>query len=493
MINLAADQWLEGSAGVIRIVCPNCNSRLRGPDSYAGRAPRCPVCKKHAPAPRTAPPPDIPNDILEEASKPEAEAPKAKARPRPATRRRSRSWTPRWRGAITTAVAVLVVACAAVYVIALVKGKIRERRAQDAYAQIKPDLDELMGMKAAAERLVGEKKYAEAKQAYENALSKTRALRNTAKDLRAPLGESETAKKLDNIMSQLDGMQKSIGRALESDAIRLGSKGYKEYEGQWYELDEWHRLMDYVKYQGEWLTRDEYHRRLGYVKYEGKWYSKRDYEKLKAEEEARRKREEAEAKERAEEYKKRLGAIEAEKKRLAEEKRRKEELKREKYPPDAESWIVDDFEGEIAWSPEKWSRPLRARAVSKDDNRELVIVMAAGGSENCWACGKDIDVDMTSRDTITMDVFNEMDKKVKLSIALSTDNYYESQPKQISSGVNRGLSFPIRTSDFKFESGGEQLAGSVSQLSNVRRLTIVIYADEGGRIRVDNIAATRSK
>ena len=423
---------------MIRTICPNCKSRLKGPDTYTGKTPKCPACKTPVPPPAPAkaePRRDVPAEV----PKPKPEKPKRKARPA-AKHKPSRGRNLPWRNIIATSVAALVVIAAIVYVIAHVRKVGRLRQINSVYSEIRDPLSAILQLVKKADALVEpedaeQEQYAEAKEIYEDASNQAQELREEVRPKIEDLGKDAGAEKVFKAADELDNTLARIEKALKSDEIQLGSQGFKldGTTGEWVPKEEWYRRKGYIERNGEWFAPDEFYESLGYVERDGIWSA----------------------------------------------------------PEEAERVTIDDFEGENAWVRERWANDVRLVVVMRDDNRRLRMSLQPG-DKKYWACGRKLNLDLTSFDALQIDVFNEMNSEIKLAIAFITDDYYESQAIPIPPDISSGITFRIRTSDFKSPSTDWKHTTSVKRLDKVESLVLVVYAEGEGTVRVDNIRAIRS-
>jgi len=492
---------------MIRTVCPKCDTPLMAPDEYAGKTPRCPMCRTKVPAEKKLERPALIEEILA-AAPPSQPSPQLKVpagggvlerKTSAVLEKAVRAVEPAQPHGVSKQWWVTVASIAAVVLIGFVLIVYARRQAET--TRIRSVLDRvkmLQGNIAGHEKdgraALDKKAYSQAKDFYRRALDTAREAQSLLASLpqRADgpqAGEMETAREV------IERKVKELTAILNSDPIQKGSQGYLEFEGRWVPKEEYERLFaERMKaqgrelYEGEWLPFEEVQKRRGLVKYGEQWIPQEQYAAIMAQE-AERKRQEAERERQRQEAAARRRREMEEARRLAEEKRKaEEEEKARRFPPDKALWILEDFEAGNSFRAENWpnANPVTLEVVQREGSRMLHVATPGGGQEKI-AFSRPVAMDWSSRTQLTLDIESTATEAVRLAIAVETDTFYESRPRIIRPGVNKAVSFNLDAGDFKSVKTGWTHATAVNQRNYVVRLYFLVYYARKADFYVDNI------
>jgi len=507
---------------MIKRDCPTCESPLKAPDEYAGKTPRCPVCK--TPVPAVAPTPEpaaktpekpksVVDELLEDAAR-GGEPPKPTPVRREVSRRKPRQVAPKTAPAprrrpfpvgtvVVFALSLLAVTVAAIWAFQYVSDKARERRLAEIVGKVSRRTGDLeAGWRRAEEArekawtMANEKDtpetYDAARAGFVAARQEYEKIQQQAAQLQERLVEWSTTypdeSRLAEARKKVRELVQRVEAALDGKQMKLGprlGKDYVLFEGEWLTPEEKEkrfrkRMLELGMVQdektGEWITPAERNRRRGLVEFEGKWYPKDVAERLKAEAEAKA----AMAKKREEQ----LAAL---------EKKRREELLRRasRFQPDKPVWVLDDFEkGPARWRGMPWGHEVEVRSVKRGDTRQLLIKVRKTNADKV-AVGLRLGRDFSSRKTLTLEVENAGDRNAKIAVAFQTDAFYESQQQTLRVGKNV-LAFDLEAGNFKCEATGWVHKSPLKGRNRVRQIFLLIYRSvESQTFYVDNVLAKK--
>ncbi|NOZ22311.1 MAG: hypothetical protein GXP25_14620 [Planctomycetes bacterium] len=149
-------------------------------------------------------------------------------------------------------------------------------------------------------------------------------------------------------------------------------------------------------------------------------------------------------------------------------------------------WIVDDFEkGNNYWQVETWANPATLSIADGELKVEL-----SGGKQDKSAIARAASLDMSDRSKLMLDVRNNTKKDVKLAIAFMTggsNTFFETEPATVKPGTNKSISFDLKSEKFKSAATGWKHSAKLSDANAVKRVVILVYGDNKGEVRLDNI------
>jgi hypothetical protein len=236
----------------------------------------------------------------------------------------------------------------------------------------------------------------------------------------------------------------------------------------------------------QWMTDDEYKKAKGMVFYREQWYTKEEFDQIKKQEVAQQEREKkalADAKAREEAAKKRR---EDRDKQAAERKADRDR----KFPADAPRWLLDDFEdGDNPWKAQTWGNPCTTSVLSHKGSKRLQVAIERGLQDKA-AIGRPMDMDLSSRDRLTLDVDNQSKDVIQVAVAVQSDQWYESRVELVRVGESR-VQFNLRAGDFKSEATGWRHTTAAKNLDAVKSVYLLFYTKRDGLFYLDNVAAER--
>ena len=196
-------------------------------------------------------------------------------------------------------------------------------------------------------------------------------------------------------------------------------------------------------------------------------------------------------------------ASEAERRRLQAamrhaELRRRTQALLARYPRGAARWTLDDFEdGALAWAPREWGLPCKVTLVKKGGNTRLRVTVDKGDRDKV-GLERPIELDMSSRDRIALEVENAGKAPARLAIALKAqgrlgrDTWYESLPQALPGGKKTRLEFSLKTRTFKTQRAKWKHKVRAKRLEGVGYLYLLIYTRRPGVFYIDNVTAERA-
>jgi len=505
---------------MLQTICPKCDTPLKGPDEYVGKSPRCPECKSRVPAPEApaavataATPTELPkshedqllDELLSEVDqkqkgKPSTQAarkatePKhrpAAGKPAPVLQRKPRRSN--LAGLITVAVVAVVIVVAGLVMLHYFNAKRIERELVRAKDQITRDVGEITGLMREADKKLEAKHYTEAESAYQAARVRAATVSSRLGTLLAGVDDAEVKEPVLDAQARVKSLLSQIDSKLKSDELVYGKKGLVLHEGEWMTPEQKMEKLGktFRKEFNKYMTDTEYNEAKGLVLYRGEWLTPEQVEAIKKEEAARLAKREAELKAREEAERKKLEQLAAAKK--AREKRLQElaAKRAEQYPPDAQRWVLDDFEdGKCLWKVETWSKPAAVLVIDQKGSKRLQVTNERGLQDKV-AIGRPIALDLSSRDYIAMDYINLSQGVVKVALAIQSTEFFETRQKTARAGEGR-LQFDLKAGDFKAESSNWHHNTRVQGLDAVRRIFLLIYTTRPGVFAIDNIVAEKA-
>lgn len=502
---------------MIKLDCPACGNPLIGPDEFAGKSARCPACRTSVPAPEiTAPEPteqtpapaktedSSADDLLSEAraaakkeTRPETKKKTASEKPIDASPKKKHNVATGTIVAFSLGIAAILIA--GIVTAAYVSNVTRERRIGHLNAQSQLQLnsarrsyEDAMGYIEQARDAMEQNEHDNAAVAYTRARTHLETARsrlsNLIRNMDASAGRYSQISNHQEWTQRRDAANRladSVKDRLESEEVRKGQEAGEVvlFEGQWVTPEEYSRLyaesmerQGMVQYEGEWVTFDEAQRRRGYVLHEGNWITQEQLEAIRARVEARQ------------------AALEERRRRDAQEAARREEERRrrlDRFPPDAETWVIDDLATEGAWSAAAWANPCSIALVQREGRNALQLEARQGGDDKS-AIQIDIGADFSSRRSLTIDIENTGRRYASIAIAFQTNDFYESRPERIQPGKNN-ITFDLTSGDFKSRRTDWAHSSRLMATENVARMFILIYRGDSQTYYITNIYASKAQ
>ena len=172
--------------------------------------------------------------------------------------------------------------------------------------------------------------------------------------------------------------------------------------------------------------------------------------------------------------------------RQQEAARQQREILARQFPAEAGAW-VDKFEREKPdWRVEAWGNPAALATVERNGEKMLHVVAEAGTKDKV-AILKALQMDLSSRGRITLDVENATKAPVALALALTTDEWYEAPIRNVAPGPNKAVTFDLRAKDFKAKSSDWKHSAAIKEFASPKWICILLYTKEGGEFYVDNL------
>jgi len=146
------------------------------------------------------------------------------------------------------------------------------------------------------------------------------------------------------------------------------------------------------------------------------------------------------------------------------------------FTPNDREWVADTFQSETGWQPETWADQASLKVVPFNTGKALNINYAGGRlSKACVSRQIPAPVDISSRNKLVIEVVNNTKTLAALSVIITSDQDYESQPQFIRPGGKQRLIFPIRGSNFKCKRDNwNKYAFAIAQPNNVTRLGLML-------------------
>ncbi len=504
-----------GVVKMIKLDCPACKNPLIGPEEFAGKKARCPVCRTRVPAPEiksepmpveteaAAPVVESPvDDLLKEARSAKAaenrvKAAKRKSAPEPVEDAPKAKKRRRLTGAVIGfSAGIAAVLIAIIFTAVYISNVTRESRINHLISQTEMQLNtavrahsEANAHLESAREAMGRNDYGNAAVAYNRAYDSFRSAGERLAELSSSMEQSALRyptlrgnPQWAGRRERVESLAGEVRTALAGEELTRGREAGDMvlFEGRWVTPEEYSRLhaesmerQGMVLYEGEWITYDEAQRRRGFVLHEGRWITQEQYEAIRAQEEARQ------------------AAIEERRRRDAEDARRREEERRlrlDRFPPAAETWVVDDFATPGTWSRVDWANPVAVDYVQRN-NRDVLQLQVGGGREDKAAIEINIGADFSSRRTLTINIENTGQQQAAVAIAFQTNDFFESRPQAIRPGSNQ-LRFDLTAGDFKSRQSNWAHSARLGGVDHVARLIILIYGGPDQTYYIHNIYAT---
>jgi len=520
---------------MLKTICPNCNTPLKAPDAFDGKAPRCPRCRKRvrarsrtrrrnaaaaaASAAGTQKPKGSEDALLDDLlAEVKGKADPATAPGKPAARAAAGDVPGRARAAagaapvlmrkpkksmapvvIMVAVSAAVILGAGAYMLNMIKAKRESGKAQRLLQDVGVRVSGIAGATDRGDALLKRKKYAEAQKVYQGAGRDAEQLSAELQSAVAAVSSAEARKSLQDeeakVRRQLDG----IRTKLADEELKNGVRGLVSFDGKWVTPEEKEKL--YKKKMEDagkawradlkkWMTEAEYNKAKGYVLYRNKWMTKKQMARVTEVEKARQAK--GDARRRQAEIMARRKVEVAQLRRKAREKllQAQEAARAKMYPPDGPRWVLDNFEeGKLIWKAQTWGNPATTSVVSHKGSKRLQVDVERG-LEDKAAIGRPMKMDLTSRDQIAMDVVNVSKGVIKVALAVNSDTWYESRMKLMPVGESR-LMFSLRAGDFKSTATKWAHTTKVKNLDAVKQVYVLFYTKRNGVYYVDNVVAER--
>lgn len=155
--------------------------------------------------------------------------------------------------------------------------------------------------------------------------------------------------------------------------------------------------------------------------------------------------------------------------------------------PEADVWMLDDFRpGEPhVWRTAAWENPATLRV----EEGGLMIEML-GGARDKTAVGRVMNMDVSSRSHVVLDIRNDMRHTLSIAVAFivgPNSAYYESVPVPVRPGSNENVAFDLRAATFKSATSQWQHQRPLGHASDVKSMYILIYTRGKGGLSLQNV------
>lgn len=386
-------------------------------------------------------------------------------------------------GPLTVILGILLVLTTAWFAVQYVRTGIHLQTAKDKLRSAQTELIILHDELKQADSHLAQGDYKEACKSYETARRNATLMREQLLNASVGLAPGSLQSDINQVAVQLVAIRRQADEALNDPKVGKGGHGLVEYEGQWMtpaERDKRHekrmKAEGKVRYEGTWLTPAEVARKRGLVFHEGQYISAEEYEKILAQ-----------------------------KKPPVTPKPKPQQpptppppvttTETTAFDPAAKEWVLDNFEKSHNWGSVPWknANPCRLSVVEGTETKRIQMEILGGAQDKSAIVRKLNKLDITSRSQILMDVDNQCGEQFQIAIALITNTYYESRPKWLRPGLNRGVSFDLSARDFKCSASNWAHSAALKQTNSSLYLHLLVYYNQPGKILFDNITAKGGK
>jgi len=384
---------------------------------------------------------------------------------------------------VIVSVGLVLVLAACYFAYHVITTGIRLQNARTTIQRAGDEVDILKTQMNNAHRFRDEKHFARARDAYLAVLSGSEHLLDGLESATRGIKDSATLARAKDVQSSLASLRDEAHRWLETDDIKYRGQGLVLFEGEWMTPEEQERRheermrkLGKTFYEGEWRTPEEIAALRGEVYYKGRYMSKAEYEKILEEE----RQAVAVAPSPTPEPSGTQPAQAA----------RSPRQRREQFEPTETRWLLDDFEQGHDWRSVTWpnANPCQIAVVEGTDGKRLQVTIPDGQQDKC-AIVRQLRVDLSSRIAISFDAENRTGSFIPVAVAVITDEYYESRPIMLRPGLTKGITFQLRSGDFKCKATSWTHASRVSRPDSCMWLHILFYHNERGVVLLDNIVA----
>ena len=379
---------------------------------------------------------------------------------------------------------IIFVAAAGYLAFYYIRSSIRNEDARTALQKIGRSVDPVRNLFRQAEQYRNGKDYPRAVDAYKAVVAQASPLLENLRQNTTSVKPGPITQQADALNAELADYIRKAETALADPEVKFSAQGLTEFfEGEWMTPEtkktrfearmaaEGRRL-----HEGEWLTEAEIHERKGEVFYDGRWVSKAEYARL------------AQA----------TGAVtQTPPATLPPPVTRVPRPDPGKYDPSVNTWVLDDFQDNaLAWTNVRWadSNPCTLSVMKFQESRQLAINLT-GGPQIKSTLVRPMGLDLSSRTTLSMDVFNGCGEPIRMAIAVETGAnppFYESRWATLRVDANTGVTFDLKAGDFKCAPHWAH-AARIQSPEKVVWLYIIVYHNKPGKVYVDNIVALNGK
>jgi tetratricopeptide (TPR) repeat protein len=137
---------------------------------------------------------------------------------------------------------------------------------------------------------------------------------------------------------------------------------------------------------------------------------------------------------------------------------------------------ADGIEAGGGWSVLNWGNPAAAREQALDGNRMLMVQVAGGGKQDKAAVGKGLRLDLSQKTKLRFHAFNGEKRRAQIAIAIiTTADYFESRPTNVSPDWNMNVSFDLQAKTWKCKATQWMFKTGIAGLDSVRQIVLLIY------------------
>ena len=395
--------------------------------------------------------------------------------PKPKPRRSPRHYG----GPVTVTLGLALIAAAAYVAFHYVTTSIHLQRARAALQSAKTDLDIVKTNLKNADLFRRKKDFRQAFQAYDRALFTCRDVMSRLNEHTRRLTPGPEKTEADAITAESSALIKKARDALAAPEINYAGKhGLVLFDGEWMTPRKQKELFEKrmeaegkVFYEGKWRTHAEVADMRGLIFYNERYITKEEYRKIQA---AKRK-------------------PTPKPPAVAKKPEPRPRVRRPRIPPTtfnpaARRWVLDDFEKGNVWRAVNWknANPCKLNIIEGSESKRLKMKLL-GGDQPKSAIVRQLRLDFSSRSRLVMDVENNCKENVPIAIAIQTDNYYESRTKMLKPGMNKRVTFNLKSGDFKCQATGWAHAKKITRPQSAMWLHLLVYYTQPGENIIDNI------
>lgn len=176
-----------------------------------------------------------------------------------------------------------------------------------------------------------------------------------------------------------------------------------------------------------------------------------------------------------------------------------EQPKPQDQPAPLEPKTIEGMEIEEGWLIEQWGNAGEVAAIEQGTTvkNKVLSVLYRGNEKDKIAVRLGGSWDLTSHESVSLDIWNASDKSVSLTLAFNTMPgwlFYESTAKMIKPKEWTTVQFKLDTERFKSAATSWRNTGDLKNRDNVRQLILMIYnSQKDGQVYLDNIRFVQKK
>ena len=159
------------------------------------------------------------------------------------------------------------------------------------------------------------------------------------------------------------------------------------------------------------------------------------------------------------------------------------------FNPQADVWTLEDFEGKLNWVVETWHDPGQIKIVETEDGHALECA-GAFGKDHKTAISRKIDLDLSSRQSLTVRMSNLADTDVKVALCVLTNpgwQFFESAQQPVAAHQSATLCYSLRAAVYKSEKTQWKHTTAIENPENGYQLVLMIYSEKPATFRIDDV------